>query len=109
MAQLVPFPLPMILHCPACGLQHVDAPEAQSMPDFDPRYVVPVGPAWTNPPHKSHLCAGCGHVWRPCDVPTTGVQAISTKGKDDSPPVAPYRGAPRVTATQRRARPEVPF
>src|SRR5574340_600312 len=23
---------------------------------------------WDNPPHRSHLCHGCGHIWRPADV-----------------------------------------
>lgn len=63
-------PIPMVLHCPKCGLQHVDAPA----PDKD----------WTNPPHKSHLCHGCGLVWRPADVATTGVASITSAGKDDT-------------------------
>jgi len=62
-------PIPMVLHCPACATQHVDQP----------------GPDWANPPHRSHLCAACGHFWRPADVATTGVAAIQTKGKADSP------------------------
>lgn len=36
----LPAPLDMVLHCPKCGLQHVDAPEL---------------PEWTNPVHSSHL------------------------------------------------------
>lgn len=63
-------PVDMILICPGCGGQHIDAP--------DPA----VG--WTNPPHKSHLCVVCKLVWRPADVPTNGVQSIKTKGKDDN-------------------------
>lgn len=70
-------PIPMILHCPACRTQHIDAPSKPVPGD---------GPEWTNPPHRSHLCHSCGHVWRPADVPTTGVLAIETKGKADSPP-----------------------
>lgn len=63
-------PIDMILHCPACGRQHIDAPHG----------------GWTNPPHRSHLC---GHVWRPADVATNGVAAIETKGSADSEPVRP--------------------
>lgn len=63
-------PIEMVLHCPACGLQHVDAPEPAR--------------GWTNPPHRSHLCAGCGTVWRPADVETTGVRAILTSGQRDT-------------------------
>lgn len=63
----------MVLHCPACGLQHIDEATA----------------AWPNPPHRSHLCHGCGHVWRPADVPTNGVKAVKTKGQRDRAPVDP--------------------
>lgn len=66
-------PIPMILFCPYCGLQHIDAPE----PDK----------GWTNPPHKSHLCHDCGHVWRPADVATTGVESLTTVGEKDTLPV----------------------
>jgi hypothetical protein len=69
--QSIAGPIPMVLHCPACGVQHIDAPENKGR--------------WTNPPHRSHLCHYCGHVWRPADVATTGVLAIATKGKNDSP------------------------
>jgi len=97
-----PVPIDMVLHCPACGLQHIDTPEdrtpSPSVPDgvtavFDPEQEsgarwsdgIERRPAWTNPPHRSHLCHGCGHIWRPADVPTNGVQAVKTKGKSDSP------------------------
>lgn len=69
-------PIPMVLHCPRCRTQHVDAPEPER--------------GWTNPPHKSHLCHGCGLVWRPADVPTTGVAATQTRGSADTwPPERP--------------------
>lgn len=71
-------PVNMILHCPACGMQHIDAPER------DP-HDIEQGLLWANPPHRSHLCHGCGHIWRPADVPTNGVAAITTTGKADSP------------------------
>lgn len=60
----------MLLYCPQCRHQHIDAPDPES--------------GWENPPHKSHLCAHCGLVWRPCDLPTTGVSKIRTAGKNDS-------------------------
>jgi hypothetical protein len=69
-------PIDMILFCPACGLQHVDEPDERTV-------------GWENPPHRSHLCHGCGHIWRPADVPTNGVKAIKTVGKADSPIVSP--------------------
>ncbi len=70
-------PINMILHCPNCGLQHIDEPSDDAY-EGNP-------PTWTNPPHRSHLCHGCGHIWRPADVPTNGVECITTKGKNDSP------------------------
>lgn len=73
----------MILHCPNCGEQHIDAPSDDAY-DGNP-------PTWTNPPHRSHLCHHCGHVWRPADVPTNGVAEIKTKGKNDSPGITPPR------------------
>jgi hypothetical protein len=69
-------PVDMILHCPSCGLQHIDAPDDRTI-------------GWVNSPHRSHLCHGCGHIWRPADVPTNGVVSIATQGKVDSPPVQP--------------------
>lgn len=66
-------PIDMILHCPKCHVQHID----EAGGEWD-------GKAWDNPPHKSHLCLACGHIWRPADVPTNGVAATKTKGKADS-------------------------
>lgn len=66
-------PIDMILFCPKCGVQHIDGPTSE----------------WDNPPHRSHLCHGCGHIWRPSDVATNGVAAIKTAGKADSPNTTP--------------------
>jgi hypothetical protein len=69
-----PKPLDMIIFCPNCGKQHIDRAEPHL--------------GWNNPPHKSHTCkmheGGCGKIFRLADVPTNGVQAIQTKGKDDT-------------------------
>jgi hypothetical protein len=62
-------PIPMVLYCPRCDTQHIDAPEPEK--------------GWTNPPHKSHLCHGCGLVWRPASVPTTGVESVP-RGEHDT-------------------------
>ncbi|HDR9758766.1 hypothetical protein KDX16_33610 [Burkholderia vietnamiensis] len=67
-------PIPMLLFCPACGLQHVDAPE----PAHDGEEE------WDNPPHRSHKCHACATVWRPADVPTVGVASIQTSGQADN-------------------------
>lgn len=69
-------PIDMILHCPRCHLQHVDAPDDKT-------------PDWTNPPHRSHLCHSCGFIWRPADVATNGVEKITTRGSKDSEPPNP--------------------
>jgi hypothetical protein len=74
----------MLLFCPNCGEQHIDAPEpADADIDVDGS-VISATSAWDNPPHRSHLCHACGAVWRPADVPTTGVASIATKGKADT-------------------------
>lgn len=83
-------PIDMVLFCPKCGVQHIDGPEETMQryhaADFGKPLVI-----WDNPPHRSHLCQGCGHIWRPADVATNGVLAIKTKGNADSPVV---RAAP---------------
>jgi len=63
-------PIPMVLHCPRCGLQHIDEPEPAK--------------GWDNPPHRSHLCHGCGAVWRPASVATTGVARLEAEGTRDT-------------------------
>ena len=80
----------MILFCPACGMQHIDAPgDLEQPPHPDGPHESCVG-TWTNPPHRSHLCHGCGHIWRPSDTHTNGVAEIRSKGVNDSTP--PIRG-----------------
>lgn len=93
-------PIDMVLHCPACGLQHIDArdcvfdhfdpPGSETPPDEYAERIREMQEwerthTWNNPPHRSHLCRGCGHVWRPADVPTNGVAAVQTRGNADSP------------------------
>lgn len=65
-------PVPVLLFCPNCKAQHIDAPEPEK--------------GWTNPPHKSHLCHYCKTIWRPADVATTGVEkkVIATCGAADT-------------------------
>lgn len=72
-------PIDMILFCPMCGVQHIDAPDDTS--ENEP-YRHPG--MWDNPPHRSQLCRECGCIWRPADVPTNGVKEIKTKGKNDN-------------------------
>jgi hypothetical protein len=90
-------PVAMVLHCPKCGTQHIDAPEA---PDLHPSSTGEDDhEPWANPPHRSHLCHACGTIWRPADVATTGVAGISTKGKADTWAGGP--AAPAATTTDK--------
>lgn len=83
-----PPPIDMILFCPNCWEQHVDAEESEAA--YYTRIEQLQGDEfesaerWTNPPHRSHLCHKCGAVWRPADVPTNGVAKISTAGSRDN-------------------------
>jgi hypothetical protein len=52
-------PTKKVLYCPSCKAQHIDAPDPAN--------------GWLNPPHRTHLCHACGHLWRPYDYPTEGV------------------------------------
>ena len=76
----------MLLFCPRCDRQHVDAPEPEK--------------GWDNPPHRSHQCKACRYVWRPADVATTGVRTLQTKGDADLPAnpwVAKTTQRPKIT------------
>lgn len=99
-------PIDMVLHCPKCGLQHIDkdnyeeirirAAELGIDREGDRAYCDWLDEnEWTNPPHKSHLCrkedGGCGHIWRPADVPTNGVASVQP-GRNDSPIAKGARG-----------------
>lgn len=55
-------PIPMILHCPRCHVQHIDAPNPE------------IG--WDNRPHREHLCQFCGHLWTPSLLHTNGVATL---------------------------------
>lgn len=72
-------PVAMLLFCPRCDRQHVDAADV--------------------PEHCSHECQGCGYTWRPADVPTTGVRTLETCGAQRSASVrlCARRKAARVT------------
>jgi hypothetical protein len=77
-------PIPMILHCPKCGTQHIDRPESHFEAGASIGLQIKEVVIWTNPPHRSHLCRVCKTIWRPADVCTTGVEKIETKGKADT-------------------------
>lgn len=51
-------PIPMVLVCPHCTSPHIDEGE------------------WATKPHRTHLCASCGHLWRPAAVATVGVVTL---------------------------------
>lgn len=52
------YSIPMILICPSCGEQHIDEAEFSEVP------------------HHTHACQGCGMVWRPAKVNTHGVHFL---------------------------------
>lgn len=82
-------PIDMLLLCPACGMQHIDAVETGttlSRSGLDTLTETEVV-TWSNPPQRTHMCHGCGHQWRPADVATNGVAELKTKGRNDSPRV----------------------
>jgi hypothetical protein len=59
-------PIDMVLHCPECHAPHIDKPNL---------------PEWSNPPHRTHLCHDCGHLWRPASVATNGVAELPKGAK----------------------------
>ena len=78
-------PVDMLLFCPKCGQQHVDEPETTThIKDGIPESAEVT---WTNPPHRSHKCYYCNHIWRPADVATSGVAELKTKGQNDGSPI----------------------
>lgn len=78
-----PPPIDMVLHCPACHMQHIDKPDTEEEYNkqlFESPWWELGGDKperWTNPPHRTHLCrkqdGGCGNLWRPAHVATNGV------------------------------------
>jgi hypothetical protein len=77
-------PIDIVVFCPACDTQHIDAEDRCAECPGGSCMCVKMAERWTNPPHRSHLCAFCGHVWRPADVPTNGVATVKTRGERDS-------------------------
>jgi hypothetical protein len=67
-------PIDMLLFCPRCDIKHIDQPEPAK--------------GWTNPPHRTHKCQRCGWEWRPADVATNGVAALSSRRLHDE--ASPY-------------------
>lgn len=85
-AQRQSAPVDMLLFCPHCGEQHIDAARPNICQECGAHKVscgCPAFVAWMNPPHKSHRCEMCNHVWRPADIPTNGVMQIKTAGSND--------------------------
>jgi len=101
-------PIDMLLFCPKCGVQHVDAPETERgrLISSGPNAGRAVAPkvTWENPPHRSHLCHACGTIWRPADVPTNGVASIGTQGKADTWTSADAAAAPGSAIREQIAR-----
>jgi hypothetical protein len=96
-------PIPMLLWCPKCHVQHIDDVESVlawtggSAPEPSHDEIT-----WDNPPHRSHLCHACGCIWRPADVATEGVRSIATVGKADT-----WKDGPAPAATVQADREKV--
>ena len=65
----------MVLHCPKCGLQHIDEDNSEDLRIEAAELGVDregdrelerwiEEREWTNQPHRSHLCASCKHFKR---------------------------------------------
>lgn len=79
-------PVPMILYCPRCWIQHIDEPETEE--EFNDRRLEwessiaaqqlrsEPKEKWTNPSHKRHRCTLCHHEWTPALIPTIGVESL---------------------------------
>lgn len=82
-------PVALLLFCPRCEAQHVDASERDSHAWCKVCKSPPAAPCyegctvWQNPPHRSHKCHHCNYVWRPADVFTTGIEQLETRGAND--------------------------
>jgi hypothetical protein len=86
-------PVDILLFCPHCGEQHVDEAQpgvCETCGHTVRRCNCSPFTEWLNPPHKSHRCGFCNHVWRPSDVPTNGVLTLKTKGERDGNPRPRY-------------------
>jgi predicted RNA-binding Zn-ribbon protein involved in translation (DUF1610 family) len=55
--------LPIVIHCPACGTQHIDEGK------------------WADKPHKSHRCEECGRIFKTANIPTIGVKRLPKEKK----------------------------
>lgn len=60
----LPLVVDMVLYCPYCFTQHIDAPEPPEVSD------------WKNPPHRTHLCHECKKLFKPADIYTNGVDKL---------------------------------
>lgn len=79
-------PIEMLLFCPRCEEQHIDAPKGD----------------WTNPPHATHTCQHCGLNWRPSNALTTGVKLIKcSEAKHEARADACFPSYYRSSASER--------
>lgn len=87
-------PIEMLLFCPRCGMQHVDAPNAVQ--------------GWTNPPHATHTCQGCGLLWRPSNENTTGALHIAVKEEKHRERILASWPRSHVEPSTKSSSPEIP-
>ena len=90
MPAVEPKPIDMVLYCPKCNKQHLDHPDPGAWVDMQGGHRLYYKPMWTNPPHKTHKCGSCGHLWRPSDHPTNGVTRTASDKDNDTRPRPTY-------------------
>lgn len=85
-------PIDMILFCPKCHEQHIDAPEPDNCKNCGAVSYFHTAPPqakrangacdnfepWLNAPHKKHRCHNCNHVFKPANVATNGVESLQS-------------------------------
>jgi hypothetical protein len=80
-------PVDAVLWCPNCFEQHIDVADPMVCETCglygENECICDVFNPWLNPPHKSHRCNFCNHVWRPMNHPTNGVVALEKTGERD--------------------------
>lgn len=69
-------PMPLVIHCPQCGLQHVDEGEFATKKHRVHRCVTRVIKFQAQDGEAQSEQPGCGFEWQPAHVFTVGVEKI---------------------------------
>jgi len=83
-------PINVIIHCPMCRYMHIDKADPNTCKncgkkriEHEPYLIANCNneeatsfEEWTNPPHKTHRCLNCNHLFKVANVPTNGVSGL---------------------------------